>query len=67
MSPHRWQKSSYCQEGDACVHISVTRDSVHLTDGADPIETILATTPAAFGALLDALKTHSPLKPVAGR
>ncbi|MFE9443106.1 DUF397 domain-containing protein [Streptomyces sp. NPDC006602] len=51
------QKSSYCQEGDACVHISApTRTTVHLTESADPTETILTTDPVAFGALLDVLK-----------
>ncbi|NGO13986.1 DUF397 domain-containing protein [Streptomyces sp. HC44] len=24
MPTHDWQKSSYCQEGDACVHVAAT-------------------------------------------
>ncbi|MEU0074580.1 DUF397 domain-containing protein [Streptomyces sp. NPDC006332] len=57
MSPQSWQKSSYCQEGDACVHISTPAPtSVHLTESADPAKTVLATDPAAFGALLQTLK-----------
>jgi hypothetical protein len=67
MSPHRWQKSSYCQEGDACVHISTTAAAVHLTDRPTPPQTVLTTSPAAFAVLLHALKTHAPLAPVAGR
>lgn len=56
MSPHGWQKSSYCQEGDACVHISATPQSIHVTESADPDRTALTTSPAIFSALLDALK-----------
>ncbi|PAZ10600.1 DUF397 domain-containing protein [Streptomyces sp. SA15] len=56
MSWHRWQKSSCCQEGDACVHISATSETVHVTESADPTRTVLTTTPIAFGALLDTLK-----------
>ncbi|MEV0638702.1 DUF397 domain-containing protein [Streptomyces sp. NPDC050619] len=58
MSPQRWQKSSYCQEGDACVHISTkaTCTTIHLTESADPTQAVLTAAPAAFGALLDVLK-----------
>lgn len=61
MSPHVWQKSSYCQEGDACVHISSlspapSPTTVHLTESADPSRAVLTTTPIAFGALIDVLK-----------
>jgi hypothetical protein len=56
MSPHHWQKSSYCQEGDACVHISATPHSIHLTESADPARTTLSTDPVAFRALLDVVK-----------
>lgn len=57
MYPHGWQKSSYCQEGDACVHISATPKTIRLTESADPTQTILTTDPVAFGALLDALRS----------
>ena len=56
MSPHPWQKSSYCQEGDACVHISTTPTAVHVTDD-DPPRTVLTVGPAAFTALLGLLKS----------
>ncbi|WP_324783320.1 DUF397 domain-containing protein [Streptomyces sp. H51] len=67
MSPYRWQKSSYCQEGDACVHISATPAAIHLTDRAAPPRPVLTTSPAAFAALLRAVKTRAPLIPVTGR
>ncbi|MDO0914083.1 DUF397 domain-containing protein [Streptomyces sp. DT2A-34] len=58
MSPHRWQKSSYCQEGDACVHISAAGpDTIRLTESADPAQAVLTTTPATFDTLLNALKS----------
>ncbi|MEU1512048.1 DUF397 domain-containing protein [Streptomyces sp. NPDC005811] len=53
-----WQKSSYCQEGDACLHISTgprTLTTIHLTESADPAQTVLTATPSAFAALLHTL------------
>ncbi|MFE9450734.1 DUF397 domain-containing protein [Streptomyces sp. NPDC006739] len=55
MSSHRWQKSSHCQEGDACVHISITPAAVHLAD-TDPPRTVVTVSPAAFGALIELLR-----------
>ena len=61
MPTHDWQKSTYCQEGDACLHVAVstTAETVHLTESADPAHSILSTTPAAFDALLRALKRNN--------
>ncbi|MEV2254690.1 DUF397 domain-containing protein [Streptomyces sp. NPDC050147] len=56
-----WQKSSYCQEGDACVHLAATASptgpAIQLTESADPTGAILTAPPAAFAALL---RTLSP-------
>jgi hypothetical protein len=51
-----WQKSTYCAQGDSCVHIAATDGRVHLTESSDPTGSILTVTPAAFGALLTALQ-----------
>jgi len=61
MPTHDWQKSTYCQEGDACLHVAVstTAETVHLTESGDPAHSILSTTPAAFDALLRALKRNN--------
>ncbi|MEU9412499.1 DUF397 domain-containing protein [Streptomyces sp. NPDC048281] len=56
MSPHRWQKSSHCQEGDACVHISATPTAIQLAD-ADPPRVVVSVGPEAFRALLGLLKS----------
>ncbi|WP_327368906.1 DUF397 domain-containing protein [Streptomyces sp. NBC_01217] len=57
MSTSFWQKSSYCGEGDACIHISTSPTrTVSLTESGDPAGAILHTTPAALGTLLRALK-----------
>jgi hypothetical protein len=56
MTTHVWRKSSYCQEGEACVHISTAPDAVHLTD-SDAAESVVTVTPAAFAALLGLLKS----------
>ncbi|WP_327429541.1 DUF397 domain-containing protein [Streptomyces sp. NBC_01236] len=56
MPTHDWQKSSYCQEGDACVHVAATAETVHLTESGDPAGVILSADPDAFTALLHALK-----------
>ncbi|MCH5675788.1 DUF397 domain-containing protein [Streptomyces gilvus] len=64
MPTHAWRKSSYCQEGEACVHISRTPTAIHLTDRPTPPQAVLTVTPAAFAALVDALKARTPLTPV---
>jgi len=57
-----WQKSSYCAQGNSCVHIATTPSgTIHLTESSDPAHSILGTTPHAFGALLAALKTKRDL------
>ncbi|MFK0109904.1 DUF397 domain-containing protein [Streptomyces sp. NPDC091217] len=56
MSTRRWQKSSYCQEGEACVHISTSPTSIHIAD-ADPPRHVLTVSAMAFGALLDLVKS----------
>lgn len=53
-----WQKSSYCSEGNSCVHVAATPQAIHITESSDPARSILTTTPAAFATLLTALKTH---------
>ena len=54
MATDRWQKSSYCQEGDACVHISTGPDGVHIAD-SDPARTVVTVSRDAFAALLESL------------
>jgi len=54
MTTHAWRKSSYCQEGEACVHISTDPDAVHLTD-SDAAETVVTVSRDAFVALLKSL------------
>lgn len=54
MITDRWQKSSYCQEGDACVHISADLNKVHITD-SDAAQTIVTVSHGAFAALLKSL------------
>ncbi|MFK0284081.1 DUF397 domain-containing protein [Streptomyces sp. NPDC090499] len=56
MPTHRWRKSSYCQEGEACVHISTEPALVHIAD-ADPPRNVLTVGFRAFGGLLDLLKS----------
>ncbi|MGY5007437.1 DUF397 domain-containing protein [Streptomyces sp. 900105755] len=36
MSTRRWRKSSYCQDGEACVHVSPTPTVVHIADDDPP-------------------------------
>ncbi|MEU5042247.1 DUF397 domain-containing protein [Streptomyces griseorubiginosus] len=54
MTTNAWRKSSYCQEGDACVHISTDPDRVHITD-SDAALTIVTVSRAAFDALVKSL------------
>jgi hypothetical protein len=54
-----WQKSSYCGEGDACLHVTAeATGSIRLTESSDPGEAILTTTPATWSILLRALKEN---------
>ena len=54
MPTNAWRKSSYCQEGEACVHISTDLNNVHNTD-SDAAQTIVTVSHAAFAALLKSL------------
>ncbi|WP_329273638.1 DUF397 domain-containing protein [Streptomyces sp. NBC_01451] len=58
-----WQKSSYCAQGNSCIHIAATPTTprkIHLTESGDPTGAILTTTPAAFHTLLTTLKADTP-------
>ena len=52
MPTHPWRKSSYCQEGEACVHISTAPTLVRIADD-DPPRSVLTVGTQAFGGLLD--------------
>ncbi|NEC90919.1 DUF397 domain-containing protein [Streptomyces sp. SID12501] len=57
-----WQKSSYCAQGNSCIHIATTPTAprtIHLTESGDPTGAILTTTPAAFHTLLTTLKADT--------
>ncbi|MEU9622332.1 DUF397 domain-containing protein [Streptomyces sp. NPDC048155] len=45
MSAPTWQRSSYCAQGEACAHVAATGTGA-----------VLRTTPAAWSALVRALK-----------
>ncbi|MDQ0775716.1 hypothetical protein QF026_004182 [Streptomyces aurantiacus] len=52
-----WQKSSYCAQGNSCIHIATTpTNTIHLTESSDPAHSTLGATPHAFAALIHVLK-----------
>jgi len=57
-----WQKSSYCAQGNSCVHVAENTDAgtIHLTESSDPGGAILGADPAAFDALVHVLKENAP-------
>jgi hypothetical protein len=56
-----WQKSSYCGEGESCVHVAGDdAGTIHLTESGDPGGAILGATPVAFNALIHVLKENAP-------
>ncbi|MFG2627834.1 DUF397 domain-containing protein [Streptomyces sp. NPDC048473] len=60
-SPSSWQKSSYCAQGEACVHVAAARSgAMELTESGDPTGAILHTTPTAWAALVRTLKESRP-------
>jgi len=56
LNSYTWQKSSYCSEGDSCVHVTSGAGTLHLTESSDPSGAILGATPVAFRTLLHTLK-----------
>ncbi|WP_055531799.1 DUF397 domain-containing protein [Streptomyces graminilatus] len=58
MSQHVWTKSSHCQEGEACVHISApTRETVLLADSATPDpSSVITAGRSAFSSLIRMLR-----------
>jgi len=53
-----WQKSSYCPEGNSCIHVAATPETIHITESGDPTGAILTTTPTALATLLTTLKAE---------
>ncbi|MFD0338371.1 DUF397 domain-containing protein [Streptomyces sp. NPDC127117] len=52
-----WQKSSYCGEGESCIHVAAPAPgTVSLTESADPTGAVLRTTPAAWADLVRTLR-----------
>ncbi|GAA3378181.1 hypothetical protein GCM10020367_56660 [Streptomyces sannanensis] len=57
MTELAWQKSSYCGEGESCLHAAAAPDgTVELTESSDPARTVLTTTRATWASWLQALK-----------
>ncbi|MFE7241973.1 DUF397 domain-containing protein [Streptomyces sp. NPDC057580] len=56
MTDLTWQKSSYCAQGNSCVHVAVHDNTVSVTESSDPSGAILRTTPTAWAALLRSVK-----------
>ena len=57
MSAPAWQKSSYCAQGNSCVHVATyAPGTVGLTETGDPAGAILRTTPTAWAALVRTIK-----------
>ncbi|MEE1808559.1 MULTISPECIES: DUF397 domain-containing protein [Streptomyces] len=56
MHQNSWQRSSYCGQGESCLHVAASHSTVELTESSDPAGAILHTTPAAWAALVRAVK-----------
>lgn len=56
MADLTWQKSSYCAQGNSCVHVAAHDNTVNVTESSDPSGAILRTTPTAWAALLRSVK-----------
>ncbi|QNP64037.1 DUF397 domain-containing protein [Streptomyces genisteinicus] len=55
-SASTWQKSSYCGEGESCVHVSRPHGTIEIAESSEPKGFTIRTTPAAFTTLVDAIK-----------
>ncbi|MFE9766099.1 DUF397 domain-containing protein [Streptomyces sp. NPDC005808] len=58
MPAHVWQKSSHCAQGESCLHVAATAETVHLTESSDLTRAILSTHPDTFATFLRALKKN---------
>ncbi|WP_329135703.1 DUF397 domain-containing protein [Streptomyces sp. NBC_00670] len=55
-----WQKSSYCAQGNSCVHVAADpAGAILVTESGDPAGTVLTTPRPAFHTLLRALKSEA--------
>ncbi|MFG2312361.1 DUF397 domain-containing protein [Streptomyces sp. NPDC048566] len=63
-TPRNWRKSSFSGpgDGDSCVELASTPTTLHLRESDDPA-TILTTTPAPIGHLLEAIRTGAVTAP----
>ncbi len=52
-----WQKSSYCGQGESCVHVAAEDSTVLLTESADPSGAVLRMTRPEFAELIGTIKT----------
>ncbi|WP_411087537.1 DUF397 domain-containing protein [Streptomyces sp. 061-3] len=56
MATSTWQRSSYCAQGEACIHVAAPDDTINVMESSDPTGAILRTTPAAWAALIRTVK-----------
>lgn len=56
MTEPTWQKSTYSEEGSACVYLSTTPTGTILLRESDAPETVLTTGPHQLGALIATLR-----------
>ncbi|MGW1710452.1 DUF397 domain-containing protein [Streptomyces sp. NPDC002206] len=56
MAASTWQRSSYCAQGEACIHVAAHDDTINVMESSDPTGAILHTTPAAWAALIRTVK-----------
>jgi hypothetical protein len=55
-----WQKSSFSGDGNACLELATTPTTLHLRESDAPT-THLTTTPTALAALLDGIRSGTPV------
>ncbi|WP_210578104.1 DUF397 domain-containing protein [Streptomyces sp. GESEQ-4] len=60
MTELNWQKSTYSEEGSACVYVATAPTGTILLRESDAPETILTIGARQLGALISALKPHRP-------
>ncbi|GGS04773.1 hypothetical protein GCM10010269_49660 [Streptomyces humidus] len=56
MTDQNWQKSTYSEEGSACIYLAATPTGTILLRESDEPETIVTTGPNQLGALISALR-----------
>ena len=60
MTTSTWQRSSYCAQGEACIHVAAHHNTINVIESGDPTGATLHTTPRRLGRPHPDRQGHRP-------